>query len=419
MFACRSIRPSAVRFARATRTGSRSITTEASIVNNRGSSAVPISAVALATALYAAFGKEDETKEAVPTVVESVPTAASIDSIRSANYQANELLRLKNKALASAIDDLQVQLSGKTNSAFVFIKPHACKGTPGKVEGVVEENFAKNGIRVTGKGEMPAETIDKNMHIDTHYGAIASKAVKLKPDELNVPDKGKADFEKMFGEKWDDAVKGGKVYNAKDGAAKLGTDAAGLNEEWSKLSRGKDLIKFGGGFYCGKVGDIYVMNGFYMSMRAAYTNPGEKIIWYTVSWPADALSWADFRGKVLGATDPSAAPVGSARRTILDNYEELGLATKPNTGDNGVHASASPFEALAERVNWLGANVETDAYGKGLLAAKVQKDTIVEWSGDSQVSVDGETSEGKTMSVFDTLEDLDADDILAKVSKIH
>ena len=63
-------------------------------------------------------------------------------------------------------------------------------------------------------------------------------------------------------------VAAGKVYNAKDGAEKLGLDAAGVNDEWSKLTRGKDLIKFGGGFYCGKVKDIYVMNGFYMSMRA-------------------------------------------------------------------------------------------------------------------------------------------------------
>lgn len=320
--------------------------------------------------------------------------------------------------LEKKCDDLQVQLSGKTNSAFVFIKPHACKGTPGKVENVVEEGLKANGIRITGKGEMKGEEIDKNMYIDTHYGAIASKAVKLTPKELNVPDKGKAGFEKMFGEKWDDVVSAGKVYNAKDAAEKLGLDAAGINEKWSKLERGKTLIKFGGGFYCGKVDDIYVMNGFYMEMRAKYTNPGEKIQWYTVSWPADALSWEDFRGKVLGATDPTAAPKNSIRRNILEKYEDLGLATKPDTGDNGVHASASPFEALAERVNWLGATVEKDEFGKGLLSSGVSKDTIKKWSEDSQVSVEGETESGKTMSVFDTLEDLDADTILKKVSKI-
>lgn len=102
----------------------------------------------------------------------------------------------------------------------------------------------------------------------------------------------------------------------------------------------------------------------------------------------------------------------------LDQYKKLGLASKPNTGDNGVHASASPFEALAERNNWLGKSIEDDLYGKGLLAASVPLDTIKKWSGDCQVAVEGETKDGKTMSVFDTLEDLDADTILAKVSKI-
>lgn len=321
-------------------------------------------------------------------------------------------------ALTAKADSLQVELSGKTNSAFVFIKPHACKGKPGSVEAVVEGKFKETGIRVTDKGEISAEQIDKNMLIDTHYGAIASKAVKLKPSELNVPDKGKKQFEAAFGESWDSAIAAGKVYNAKDGAEKLGLDADGVNAEWSKLTRGKNLIKFGGGFYCGKVKDIYVMNGFYMSMRSAYCNPGEKIQWYTVSWPGDSLSWEDFRGQVLGATDPTEAPKGSIRRVILDQYRKLGLASKPNTGDNGVHASASPFEALAERNNWLGKSVEDDSYGKGLIAAGVPLETISKWSGDCQVSVDGETKDGKTMSVFDTLEDLDADTILAKVSKI-
>eukprot|EP00934_Nitzschia_sp_Nitz4_P003781 Nitzschia sp. Nitz4//scaffold13_size275219//54968//56180//NITZ4_000850-RA/size275219-augustus-gene-0.253-mRNA-1//-1//CDS//3329535942//3771//frame0 len=344
-------------------------------------------------------------------------TAFALAALGGAGYVYYDASQTKEE-LEGKINDLQVQLSGKTNSAFVFIKPHACKGKPGAVESIVEDKFKASGIKVTSKGEILAEDIDKNMYIDTHYGAIASKAVKLQPSELNVPDKGKAGFEKMFGESWDSVIAAGKVYNAKDGAAKLGLDSEGLNDEWSKLTRGKNLIKFGGGFYCGKVKDIYIMNGFYMSMRAAYCNPGEKIKYYTVQWPSDALSWEDFRGSVLGATDPTAAPSGSIRREILEKYRALGLATKPNTGDNGVHASASPFEALAERSNWLGADVEADAFGKGLLAAGISKDTISTWSGDCQVAVEGETAPGKTMSVFDTLEDLDAEDVLAKVSKI-
>ena len=54
-----------------------------------------------------------------------------------------------------------------------------------------------------------------------------------------------------------------------------------------------------------------------------------------------------------------------------------------------------------------------------MLAAKVPKANIVEWSGDTQVFLRGETAPGKTMSVFNTLKDLDADDILAKMAKIN
>jgi hypothetical protein len=392
-----------VRFARTT---ARRFATETKAA---AAEAKPAAAAAVPASSSGASGASGGSGMGMPLAL------AALAGAGYAYYDADQ----KASALSAQVDDLQVQLSGKTNSAFVFIKPHACKGTPGKVESLVEESLKKNGIRITGSGVMAAETIDKNMHIDTHYGAIASKAVKLKPSELNVPDKGKAAFEKMFGETWDDAIQAGKVYNAMDGAEKLGVDGSGLNDKWAKLSRGKDLLKFGGGFYCGKIDGIYIMNGFYMQMRAAYTNHGEKISWYTVSWPVDSLSWADFRGVVLGATDPTTAPKGSIRRTILDDYKTLGLKTKPNTGDNGVHASASPLEALAERANWLGASIESDAYGKGLLAAKVSKSTMEEWSADSQVSVEGETEAGKTMSVFDTLEDLDADDILAKVAKIN
>ncbi len=44
-----------------------------------------------------------------------------------------------------------------------------------------------------------------------------------------------------------------QVFNAKDACAKLGVDGMGLDKKWSQLQKDKDLIKFGGGFYCGKV----------------------------------------------------------------------------------------------------------------------------------------------------------------------
>ena len=79
------------------------------------------------------------------------------------------------------------------------------------------------------------------------------------------------------------------------------------------------------------------------------------------------------------------------------------------TGENGVHASASPLEGLAERANWLGANIAKDSFGAALMKAGVSKKTIEAWSVDPQVT----HAEGKG-SAFDLLEDLDADACVAK-----
>merc|ERR1719498_1380833 len=250
------------------------------------------------------------------------------------------------------------------------------------------------------------------MLIDNHYGAIASKAVKLQPKELNVPSSGQEKFQKAFGS-WTDVIGKGKVYNAAGACQKLGITGSDLDKKWAGLKRDVNLIKFGGGFYCGQVEkDVYVINGFYMSMREAYVRPGSSIHYFTVEWNPDTLSWADFRGKVLGATDPKTADKSSVRRHIFDNWRALGLSSEPNVGDNGVHASASPFEAMAERNNWLGAAFSEDPYGKELIAAGIPKKTIMEWTKDPQVTIE----EGKQGSIFDALEDMYADQCLAKLS---
>ena len=337
-------------------------------------------------------------------------------------------LSTRMELVERAQQDFQVQLSGKTNSAFVFVKPHACcHGTkPGAVEAVVETALKHAGIRITDQGDISADEMKTQHLMEVQYGAMAHKAVHGSPSDLIVPERGQHAFEHMFGETWDAAIQTGRVYNAKDAAIKLGLDAKGMQQAWSKLQRGTNLLKFGRGFYCGQVSSqyyddketIYVINGFYLSMRAEYCTPGAKIHWYTVSWPSEALSWSDFRTEIIGATDPAVAPTGSIRGILYDRYAKLGLPTKPTTGQNGVHASASPVDALLERSNWLGQTIPDDPFGKGLLAAGVPLDAILQWKTDPQVTVEGTTSEGKTISVFETLENLDADTSLETVSKI-
>lgn len=100
---------------------------------------------------------------------------------------------------------------------------------------------------------------------------------------------------------------------------------------------------------------------------------------------------------------------------FYDRYKELGLSSCPNKGDNGVHASASPFEGLAEKANWLKRTIEGDTFGKAILAKGIPLATIKAWSVDPRVEVPG----GGKGSVFDALEDLDSEDCLKKLAQLY
>jgi len=298
------------------------------------------------------------------------------------------------------------------NSAFLFIKPHAVTD---QVKELVDAKLKEKGLRVVKRGTLKSEVIDKKKLIDNHYYAIASKATILKPNQLNVPaDK----FKGQFGIDWQEALDSGKVFNAMDGCAFLGVDAEKLDTLWGETKKAGKLIKFGGGFYCAEVEHdgkkAYIFNGFFMSMRSAYVEPGKSIFYYVVEWDAAKLSWKDFRSNVCGPTDPSEAPADSLRGAVFAKWEELGLTEKPNTGLNAIHASASPFEALAERMNWLNFKLDQDRFGSAMLAAGLPPRTIREWGRDPQV----ELGEGKKGSLFDALEDIDADECISKAADL-
>ena len=65
-----------------------------------------------------------------------------------------------------------------------------------------------------------------------------------------------------------------------------------------------------------------------------------------VAWDARKLTWAAFRGDVVGATNPAKAAPGSLRGKLHAGWRALGLPAAPFGADNGIHASASPIEAL-------------------------------------------------------------------------
>jgi len=302
-----------------------------------------------------------------------------------------------------------------TNKAFLFIKPHAVTE---KTKALVKEQLQKKGFEIKGEGEIKAEDIDSKQLIDNHYYAIASKATILKPNQLNIPEE---KFEAKFGLSWADALAGGRVFNALDACADLEIDAVEMDKQWGIHKKADKLIKFGGGFYCGLITiegkePCYVFNGFFMEMRSKYVTPGLSIHYYVVEWDAATMPWTAFRSEGLGATDPAEAPAGAVRAQILAQWEALGLASEPNVGDNGMHGSASPFEAFAELVNWTGADPATEPFGQAMLDAGISAETIKAWSVDPQVTLPGGDAKG---SLFDSVEDMDADACLAKLVEVN
>merc|ERR1712217_5096 len=237
--------------------------------------------------------------------------------------------------------------------------------------------------------------------------------MKQKPAALAVSKKAQDEFKSAFGLSWSDALKQDKVFNLVDGAKELGCSYAELGDKYDKLKKGTTLLKFGGGFYCGKVDGIYVINGFYARMRSQFTVPGESIYYYEVQWDTARLPWGDFRGKLLGGTDPKTADETSMRNIIFRRWASLGLSSEPNTGNNGLHASASPFEALSERSNWLSVPLSQDYFGRAMLASGIPLAMIKAWCEDPAVMFDG-----KKQSLFDLLEDLDGRECLKKSAAI-
>ena len=95
------------------------------------------------------------------------------------------------------------------------------------------------------------------------------------------------------------------------------------------------------------------------------------------------------------------------------------LKAAPNTGDNAVHASASPFEGLAERTNWLKDKftVDSDDFAKQLTAKGISAETITAWSVDPQVVL--KKGEDKKGSLFDQVEDMDSAACIAKLVELN
>lgn len=308
------------------------------------------------------------------------------------------------------------------NTAVVFVKPHANTAKVREYVGSALREMVP-GVEVSAEFDVAAEDVDRKEMIDRHYYSIASKATLLQPDRVGVPE---GAFQEFFGEAWEDVLDDGRASNALDACREWKIDADAIDGIWREAERDGKVVKLGGGFYCGLLRPpedggfvprpLYVFNAFFLRMRSKFVQPGTSVHAYVISWDPARLSWADFRARVLGPTDPARAPRGSIRRTLYGGYRKFGLEARPDRGDNGVHASASPLEGMAERANWAGVPPWKGEFGRALLERGMRRGQIEDLSSDPRVRLPG--GSGKMGSVFDAVEDLDAPECLERLLEI-
>ncbi len=292
--------------------------------------------------------------------------------------------------------------TGVENQALLFIKPH------GQVEGMskfLEVELKAAGLRVVKSGTLPGAYIDEKGAIDAHYSAIGTYAMKMQPKDLPISDDKKKEFETKFGVAFDVAATSGKMLNTAQALEKYSWTNPIMGAEFEK-AKAKSGFKLAPGCYVAFLEEqqVYVINGFYATMREEYVAKSALVSWFIVSWPEATLSWADFRAKVLGATDPTVAETSSIRAKILANHASMKLPFVPNTGKNCLHGSASPLEALNERRIWTGASIASDVFGALLLAGGVTPQQV-DWMC-SNPNVDGKP-------LFDIVEDTNTTECLA------
>ena len=322
------------------------------------------------------------------------------------------LAKKKSEPKMNALHRMQTLIISKEeNHALVFVKPSVPKTDEIRIH--IEEHFNAFKVQLTSEGTLTAEDIAARGIIDKHYAALSKNAMDLNPPKRTLSEKVQEDFQKSFGIAYSDD----KVLTL--GQFMQISPAVSVKDLDSAWTAGKK-VKLAGGLYIGRLEalekdstiapqyrPLLVVNGFYAGMRADYITKGHSVLYFTVEWKEKDLSWKDFRGLVVGATDPVKAHPDSLRGKMLKHWKDLGLAEAPSVQNNCVHASAGPIEAMRERATWIEMPIEKDPFAQVMLDQGIPLDMIKAWADNAQVTVGD-----KSGPAFDVFEDVDSGEVV-------
>lgn len=322
----------------------------------------------------------------------------------------------------------------KMNNGLIFVKPQCAMMN---VNYLISSKFDALKIRVVSVGKYSGIDLEKFSVFDRQFAYIDRYASKMEPDHVRLTSSENAAFNQFVGDhrsgdvsKWSDLCENQQIFNAVEACKALGVGIQELYVLWcgALAQKGPEslVIQLRKGLSVAKLDEsctedpnlkskleavpVYVMNGFYPTMRAQYFSPTVVVKYMVIEWDALEHNWEQFQTEVIGDSDPAKASPTSIRGAIYSDWKALGLEEQPTRRDNCVHFSASAFEAMAERLVWLKGNVLfTDTLGTRMIADHVPSQTVQAWLLNPMVH---------DKYVFDHMLGLDPEQTIAKAHEL-
>lgn len=281
------------------------------------------------------------------------------------------------------------------NQALAFIKPHVISSHAAR--DIIRSVFEQNGITVLFRKRLKGSEIAAQGLIDRHYAANARAGICRDPATLPVSHAAQQAFKDSFGAEWSQVVAGGSVVSGLVMQERLAISGEKLNEWWNSHK----FKKLAGGLYVAYFDDqgVYVINGFYPSMREIFTAAEAEIELLVLEFDEAKLPWQSFRDDIIGSTNPAQAAANSIRGRLFRLQGELGISITYR--ENAIHASASAFEGLIEKLLWLPEwPLAEEPLWQELLPYNLSSDKLFAWQMENRLV----TIVNRTASLLDMLE---------------
>ena len=311
-------------------------------------------------------------------------------------------------------------MAKRLNNALLYIKPHACHvGVQFLISSILDDH----NVRVVARGKYSSPEIEDLKLFDKQFGYLAQFAENMAPEAIALEPTELLAFKEAFGEDWSEVVTSHRVFNSSTACESLCFTHDKLYALWKGAAqhltarRGLKLCRVDSTNTCDDfelvskfTEPIYLINGFFPSLRATYIHQDATVHYMAVEWEGNQLAWPNLLQKVIGDSHPELADSKSIRGKLHQEWEELGLQKAPDRRDNGVHFSKSAFEGLADRLVWSkGAMMFTDPFGSRLLGSNIPSLTVQNWLRNPVV-------QGKC--IFDHMYALEAEECLMKAQSL-